>query len=212
MICWECGNEFAWKGDYERYYCCEKCKEEAVKRVAKEKELYIKYKFLNMYETALRLLEGKTTRFSSHKKAAETVYRVGVEHPAAFDSSDEILATIVFLTSGYRVQTQVKIENYRVDCFLLKQKTIVEIDGETHASKSLYDSNRDKKIREILGPEWEIVRIPTKLLRKNPEMLIEAVRESRREKVRVRRENGGIIPAYYSKQRKAVMQKIEEMF
>ena len=203
MFCWECGKEFEWHEDLHRNYCSEEFAETARKRAEEERALYMKYKFLHMFETALKLLEGKTTGFSRHKKTCDTIYRLGIEHPDAFDSADEILAAIILVTSGYHIKTQVKIEEYRVDFYLEKQKTIVEIDGNTHTAKALYDSNRDKKIREILGAEWEIVRIPTGLLRQNPEMLIEAIRASRNEKARVRKENGGIIPAYYSRQSKA---------
>ena len=211
MFCWRCGKEDDIKDpDHKRHYCKE-CEEAERAERANNKSEYVKYKFLNALEMATKNLEGNTTRLYAHKKAYEAIKKMGLKTPEAFDSSDEILAAMVLLTSGYHVKTQVGIGNYRVDIFLEKQKTIVEIDGENHNFKVYYDSNRDKKIREMLGAEWEIIRIPTKLLRQNPEMLITAIREVRREKVKVRRENGGIIPAYYSRQAASRIYEIEEI-
>ena len=208
MMCWKCGGKTGLRDIDDRRYYCESCKAAALEEREINKGFYLYYKFLNMYERALGMLERKSLKFSTYAKTCEIIKTVGIKTPEAFESSDEILATIILLSAGYRVKTQVKIFNYRVDIYLEKQKTIVEIDGESHGSKRLYDSNRDKKIREALGMEWEIIRIPSTLLRKNPEMLIDAVRASRKEKVRVRKENGGIIPAYYSRQSRAAHENL----
>ena len=212
MLCWECGREDGYKDpDTQRHYCKE-CESAEQERRESDKANYVKYKFLNALETAARNLENKTENFYAYKKTYETIKSAGLSAPAAFDSSDEILAAIILISSGYRVKTQAKIDRYRVDILLEKQKTIVEIDGEHHDFRVYYDSNRDKKIRELLGAEWEVVRIPTKLLRQNPEALVVAIREVRKEKVRVRQENGGIIPAYYSRQAAARMRELENIF
>lgn len=209
MKCWECGKEFLWNDDYSRAYCSPECRAAAEERAAEIKENYHTYKFLHMLETAMRNLETKVPDYSKYKPAVERIRQTGVVNPAMFDSSDEVLACMILWANGFsKAKPQYKIGTYRVDFFCESQKTIVEIDGDDHKNKLLYDSNRDKKLREMLGAQWEVVRIPTGLLRKNPAKLIEAIRESRRAKVKVRKENGGIIPAYYSKQSKAEYEEI----
>ena len=41
--------------------------------------------------------------------------------------------------------------------------------------REVYDSERDIDIRNTLGKEWEIVRIPTKYIEKDPTVIPEAI-------------------------------------
>lgn len=110
-----------------------------------------------------------------------------------------------------QTKLQYKIENYRADFYLEDLKCIVEIDGERHDNKLFEDSNRDIKIRSILGPEWEVVRIPTKYLEKDATKLLTAVKKLKLFKQQTRNKNGGIIPASFSKRDRAKSLEMEKI-
>ena len=63
---------------------------------------------------------------------------------------------------------------------------VFEVDGFLHEKNLYADNERDKEIRKILGADWEVVRIKTKYLEQNAEMLVEAIKAVRDEKKRLR--------------------------
>ena len=52
----------------------------------------------------------------------------------------------------------------------------LEIDGERHRYSKGKDSVRDEKIKKVLGPHWEIIRIKTDYLDKNAALLPVAIK------------------------------------
>ena len=75
----------------------------------------------------------------------------------------------------------------------------LEIDGGYHETKRISDSKRDIEIRKLLGDEWEIIRIKTNYLEKDPEKLLDAIDALYAEKKKLRKQNNGIIPEHFSK-------------
>lgn len=235
--CWECGKQFEyniltdWSGFAENFYIdkdgkgkvssapdkvwkrvfCEKCKITQEKKLAETKEQYVHTKMILMVERAISALEKQSIDFYEYEEAIKAVSEFAIGHTDKFDSSYEIVAAIVLIHNRIHIKMQYQVGNYRADICLPEQRCLVEVDGERHDYKSLYDSNRDVKIRQALGAEWEIVRIPTKYLDKNAKVLPQAIEAIRNEKQKIRRENGGIIPAYYSKRDSAKMNEVSKI-
>lgn len=233
--CWECGNEVnidletEWenyqykaalrRNEYQprieqpekcwkRVYCKECGEDEAAKK-ADIKNKYIKYKMLTQIEKAIGTLEKQRIDIYAYRSAINVVKEFAINNPQKFDSSYEIVAAIMLVRNKVQAKTQHKIDAYKVDFYLPTLKCILEIDGERHNGRELYDSNRDIKLRNMLGADWEVVRIPTKYLDQNAKMLVEAIKQLKREKQKVRAANGGIIPSYYSKRDKAKSKQVE---
>ena len=80
----------------------------------------------------------------------------------------------------------------------LYAKICIEVDGSTHQHKLEYDSNRDIELRNGLGTEWEIVRIPTKYIEDNPSKIIDGAEALAKEKKRLRKKNFGSMPYGFS--------------
>jgi len=235
--CWECGKQFErdlkseWETlnltkimkakEYEapkpvpekpwkRLYCAE-CEKEQREFVAETKRIYIKTKTLVTYERAIKMLERQGIDIYSYEEAIKKVEEYALLNPEKFDSSHEMIAAVVLIKNGVSVNPQYKIDKYRVDFYIPQYKCILEIDGALHKHQLLYDSNRDIKIRQLLGAEWEVVRVPTKHLEENASALVTAIKQLKRKKQEVRNANGGIIPSYYSKRDKAKSAEAERI-
>lgn len=231
--CWECGREFeknietewealvyaavrrmaeyktplpAPKKAWKRFYC--KDCQPIVRRDQEEtKRLYIETKTKITIDRAISTLEKQRLDIYDYQDAIRRVEAYARQYPEKFDSSYEIIAAVMLLKSGVDIKPQHKIGPYRVDFYIPKWKCILEIDGERHKDRLLEDSNRDKKLREELGAEWEVVRIPTGFLDTNAKEIVRAIKELKANKQKIRAANGGIIPASYSKRDKARINK-----
>lgn len=194
---------------HQREYC--ECCFEKIKRELKEdKANYIKLKKKLMFERALRILEKQKIDLYEYKDAIETVRNFSIENPNKFDSSHEMIACIILIDNEIKTSTQYKIGKYRVDFYLPELKVVLEIDGELHKNNLYRDNKRDIEIRKELGNEWEIVRIKTKYIEQNAEMLVEAIKAIKKEKQKIRKKNYGILPEWYSERNKAKNLKKEE--
>ena len=229
--CWECETvievdiESEWfdsKGYYNperfnppkkawRRFYCESCNEIVKKRIEEEKNQYVELKIKMMQERALDILEKQKIDFYEYSEAIKAVQEFSLEQTDKFDSSYEMIAAIILIHNRIQVKLQYKISKYKVDFFLPDYKCALEIDGERHQHNTLYDSNRDIKIRQILGSEWEIVRIDTKYLEQNAKVLPKAIVELKKLKQDTRRKNNGIIPSHFSKRDKAKSEEVERI-
>ena len=225
--CWRCGEAAdkhenmyrinpKWEGyvDYfsgnERYYdeihqreFCEKCFEEYKAEREADKKEYIRLKKKLMYERAVRIAERQNIDIYEYQEALEAVKEFSEENPDKFDSAHEMLAAAMFIYYEVQAKTQHKVGKYRVDFLLPDLKTVFEVDGDSHKHTLFYDNQRDEEIRSILGKEWEVVRISTKYIEENVELLVEAIKTIKSEKQKIRRENYGILPEWYSNRQKA---------
>ena len=63
------------------------------------------------------------------------------------------------------------------------------------------ESRRGDEMEKIkcFGKEWEIIRVPTKYIHRNIELLPENVRSLKEERQKVRKVTGGYIPDTYSR-------------
>lgn len=188
MNCWICGKTATttrpvFNGSYwetptisEKHRCyCEKCLKEEEQRESEERRLYIKLKKREMFRKAVKLLESQNTDMYEYKEAIEVVKDFLEDNVDKFDSSYEVLTAIVLVHNHIYSKMQYKVDKYQVDFLLPDLLVVLEIDGERHKHRKDYDSVRDKEIKKILGPHWEIIRISTDNLDKNAKKIPDAI-------------------------------------
>ena len=159
---------------YRRCYC-ENCMKEVLAKESEERKLYIKLKKREMFRRAVKLLEEQHTDMYEYKEAIEVVEEFIDDSPDKFDSSYEVLTAIILVQNRIHSKMQYRVGKYQVDFLLPDLLVVLEIDGERHKHKKDYDSVRDKEIKRMLGPHWEIIRIDTDNLDKNAKKIPEAI-------------------------------------
>lgn len=210
QICWSCGKVIP----VEEFYCsgrrfCEKCEAEHMERYKGIVNEYAMIKNKVTFERAMRLMEKAGCRMSQYKRYARAVERHSAENPEQYRSSDEMIVAVVLLAAGYDFEMNKVIGKYTVDVFIPELFICLEIDGERHKYSKKEDGQRDLDIRHKLGSKWEIVRIPTKYIEKEPWKIAEAVQAVYDLKKRTRAKNGGILPETYSSSVKAYYDGLE---
>jgi very-short-patch-repair endonuclease len=207
-ICWRCGNvipEDMYFGVGRRF--CVKCEEEHYSEYQAILTQYLIFKNKVMFERSMREMEKAGVDMSKYKRYALAVEKHSASNPEQYRSSDEMIAAVIMLADGFDIEMNKRVGNYLVDMYIPELKVCLEIDGERHDHKQKEDGERDIKIRQKLGTEWEIVRIPTKYIEKNPEKLVEAVKAIYKKKKDLRENNGGILPESFSSREKALYGK-----
>lgn len=209
--CWRCGEEVETLSSNPilRVFCssCKSLYEEERNERLRE---YIKLKIYVMHERALRMLEKQGNGMFQYQEAAHDVLEFALEDPERFDSSHEMIAAMELIRNHVRVKVQQKVLNHRVDFILPDLKVVLEIDGYMHRYSELKDSKRDIEVRKALGEDWEVVRIPTKYIEKNSKMLLQAIKEVKAEKIKIRKQNNGIIPSWYSRRERELYKKLNK--
>ena len=198
--------DYVWK----RVYCAE-CTQKRIEQEKENKRLYGLYKAKMIFERAVKMLEKQKAPMYKLKEAINAVREFSEENTDKFDTAHEMVAAIVLINSRVKVKVQAKVENYHVDFMLPELKCLLEIDGEPHSRQALYDSNRDIKIRQILGADWEVVRIPNDRIEQNALLLMEMISKLKKLKQDTRKANGGIIPAGFSKRDREKAEEIERI-
>ena len=193
MKCWYCGKEADYvrptaytdgckKGahyntkDFSNYraYCVE-CKKKHDEETKSDREGYAVLKKKVMFERALELLESQGCDMAKIRNSAIMTQKYLYSHIDKFDSADEIIAAIILISRGVKIQPQARVGNYQVDFLLPDLKVALEVDGYIHKMRKKYDTHRDEEIRAALGDGWEVVRISTKSLETRAIEIIEAI-------------------------------------
>ena len=151
------------------------CKKKHDKETKSDRENYAILKKKVMFERALELLEAQGCAMSKIRNSAIMTQKYLYTHIDKFDSADEIIAAIILISRGVKIQPQVKIGKYQVDFLLPDLKVVLEVDGYMHKTRKKYATQRDAEIRQELGEEWEVVRISTKALETKAIQIIEAI-------------------------------------
>lgn len=197
--CWRCGKTVECEGEPRARVYCEECRPKAL---AEHKALVREYAELKrrvMIDTALRKMERAGMYMHEYLEIAKTI-KVEIDaNEDKFLSADEIVAAMVLQSYNVDYEANKAVGRYVVDFYIPDMHVCLEIDGDRHEANTISDSKRDIEIREILGPEWEIVRIKTNYLAKNPERLVDAIEALYAEKKKLRAQNGGIIPEHFSR-------------
>lgn len=197
-VCWRCGKTIRIPYEPNERVFCVSCKNEHRKEHKELIQKYSKLKIQVMYENALRIMEKSNAYMYEYKDSAEKILQYALENDYTFESSYEMITAIVLSEYNYEFEINKTIKQYRVDFYIPELKVCLEVDGNTHEYKAIYDNRRDIELRQFLGNEWEIIRIPTKYIDKNPSMIPQAIEEIKKAKIEYRRKNIGILPDYYS--------------
>lgn len=186
---------------HQREYC-ENCFKAVSEKYWENRKEYVRLKSVLMFERAVRILEKQSIEIYDYQEAIKAVEEYVLEYPEKFQSAHEIIVAIIFVDNEIEVTTQFKVGKYKVDFYVPKLKMILEVDGYMHEFREHADNRRDNEIRSILGKDWETVRIPTKYIEQNAELLVEAARSLKAEMQKLRKENFGALPEWYSKRTK----------
>jgi len=198
-LCWHCNDEVvvATSRPRLRVYCDE-CKEGSEKEKQETLKKYVELKIRVMYERALKTLEKQGSIMAWYKEPAEAVLEKALAEPEKFSSSQEMIAVMELLRNEVKVVLQKRVGNYVIDMVLPDLFIGLEIDGYMHQYKRVHDNKRDVAIRAVLGEKWEIIRIPTHYVDENAGRLLRAANSIYKYKQKIRGENGGLIPAWFS--------------
>ena len=201
--CWKC-NVNVGKVASNKIPLCDECKE---KEDQYNNELKEQYRILGnklKFKRAIEILcKQPNMNIEKYKEEIETIREYIEKFPTKFDSAHEVVAAIILLSSRINIKIQASINDYKVDFMLKDEFIILEIDGERHRSKLDYDFKRDVEIRNILGSEWEIIRIETKYIESNVEKLYDVLLDIYSYRKEVRKSNSGILPEWYSQRERA---------
>ena len=208
--CWICGAEATefqslWHGSgcereaYTQRGYCKACAEAVAKDMRDSKAEYIRLRKKLMYERAVRMLEKQNVDVYEYEEALKAVKDFSEKNPEKFDSSEEMLAATILIDNEINIGIGKQVGKYTVDILIPELFTMLEIDGQTHRGRLYYDNERDKDLRSELGGKWEVVRIKTEYIQQNAEMLVEAIKTIYAEKKRLRKENNGFLPDWYSR-------------
>lgn len=197
--CWRCGKQIEY--DYEpmtRVYCPE-CAllDEAEREALKAEHAAMRRKI--MYENAIQKLENGHVYMHEYREIADEMKRRIIAWEVDFRSADEVVAAMVLESYNVPYEANKKIGGNVVDFYIPSMFCVVEIDGDRHKWSKVKDSKRDINLRKVLGPRWEIIHIQTCYLEKNPEKLVDAIEAMYAEKKKLRQQNNGLLPEYYSR-------------
>lgn len=197
--CWNCGTKVEVESRVISYRAfCEECEREYRDKKAEDLKEYVRLKTLIMHERAMRMLEKQNADVYAYKEASEAVLEFALEPGEKFSSSHEMVAAMELIRNHVKIKVQQTIGNYRVDFMIPEMNVVFEVDGYMHKTSKVKDNQRDIAIREILGSDWEVVRISTKNIEENIDKLLDAIEAIAEYKREVRRKNNGIIPEWYS--------------
>jgi len=209
--CWECGKEMNISSKSKRPYCnaCE-IKRRDENEIDTEKYSRLRSRF--MLERAFKILEKqqKFIHIDRYKESGEIIENYIQDNYTKFDSAHEMVASMELLKNRIHIKIQPIINGRKADFMLKEEKVILEIDGFLHEHSQEVDYKFDLEIREELGADWEVIRIPTNYIESNVTMLYEAIMELKIYKQKLREQNNGILPDYYSiREEKALMKMLK---
>lgn len=210
--CWTCGapaTQFVMQKKFNKtifYYesrpqrgYCDECFLKFAVDMRQSKDEYVRLKKKLMYERAVKLLEKQDVDVYDYEEALKAVQDYSDSHPDKFDSAEEMLATAILIHNRVMTNVGVPVGKYTADMLLPEKFVILEVDGVTHAGRVYYDNERDKELRRILGGKWEVVRIKTEYIAKNAKQLVTAIDAVYAEKKKLRAQNNGLLPDWYSR-------------
>lgn len=212
FTCWKCDAdvEVKYREPNERVFC-EECFKEYKKEHEELIEEYAQLKTKVMFENAIRTME-KSGKVYLHEYlgASKKIYEMALNDTERFLSSYEMIVAIILEEYGFEFQANMPLLTYRLDFYIPELRVCLEVDGPHHKHKIESDSNRDIEIRNALGHEWEVVRIPTKYISQNPSKLIDGIDGLANEKRRLRKKNQGYMPYGFSKRENAIYNKLNK--
>lgn len=176
---------------------CQDCFEELSTQQKSDIDIYLKLKCKLMVERAIRMIEEQGIEIYDYKEAIDTVSEYAKANREKFMSAHEVVAAIILIANEIKTKVQYQVGKYHVDFLLPTLHVVLEIDGYMHDHSKKKDVMRDIDVRNALGADWEVVRIPTKNIEKRAELLVEAIKTAKKEKQETRKKNNGILPEQF---------------
>jgi very-short-patch-repair endonuclease len=175
-------------------YTCKDCKAlrkdvvEGLKENIRRSDKYPKL------DRAIRRINA-VTDIDAYKGAIEWVEK-HLGEVGWFQSTEEIMVALELIKQGVKAHHQVKINKYRADFVLPDDKIVLEIDGTVFHRKDTkdYEKYRDSVIVLKMGLEWEVIRVSTADINKNVTKLYPAIKAIQRDRLRKRKQHGGLLP------------------
>ena len=197
--CWRCGQEIEFQYEPAHRVFCDECKQvdEADHEALIAENALIRKRV--MFDKALRMMEAGGVYMHEYREIAASMKERLLTDEFQFRSSDEVMAAMVLESYNIKYEANKRIEKRVVDFFIPSMHICLEIDGDRHKWSQIKDSRRDIALRDHLGPEWEVIHITTSYFEKRPERLVDALDRLYDEKKRLRHQNHGVLPEYYSR-------------
>ena len=210
--CWRCGKEVeVYCEPIKRIFCTE-CEQ---KEKEDEEKLLSDYGILKdkiMLKNAIRIMERSSYCYMyDFQDIIQEITELIEKKEVTFLSAHEIVAAIILGDLSYEFKVNYSILSYRVDFYIPELKICLEIDGHQHKYNAMRDSGRDIDIRNKLGADWEVIRIPTVYIEKNPTKIVEAALELKKQRQEYRKKNGGMLPYGYSERENEHYREVTKM-
>ena len=200
--CHICGKEvLSYSYIRGKQYTCKDCKLDnylADKEIKNIKNLDKKEQKFEKAVARITKTVGKN--INKYEKAIDIVHKK-LHKDNWFDSTEEIMTAIELVKNKVKARHQVKVGRYRIDFVLPDEKIILEIDGRLfHTDNTLEKEKvRDNLLLLHFGVDWEVIRITDDYINQNIKRLVPAIRRLKDERARIRKQNDGILPEWYSK-------------
>lgn len=119
----------------------------------------------NRFNQAVRNIKKQVRDFKQYEKAVNGAMK-GMDK---YGSVPEAMTAIELLRLGYPFIPQQRVKRYRVDFYIPKIKTVIEIDGSVYHHEE--DHERDLFIQCAFGFETKILHIPAEMILSNVRLL-----------------------------------------
>lgn len=188
-----------WSYERGKRYICKECKSicASVKKDDKINDSFDSKE--KKFNNAVSRIKKKANDFLSYEKAIDTIHKK-LHNDKWFESTEEIMVAIELVKNNVKARHQVQFGPYRVDFLIPDYKIVLEVDGRVYHgdSESKKERDRDNLILLSLGPDWEVIRISDDILNQNITKLITAIIKIKEERKRIRSNNGGLLPNWYT--------------
>ena len=149
--CCICGREIrSRKGDKADTVICSVCKSKSNKA-----------KHEKMINSAVRRYEKQKYLFSDEELDALKKKVISKEsYQKQYGSKDEVVFALALAYDEIEFEIQKEICGHRVDFHIPSFNIVVEIDGELYHRNKQKDSEIDNSIKDYMGADYEVLRIP----------------------------------------------------
>ena len=117
------------------------------------------------FNQAVHNIKKQVREFKQYEKAVNGA-RKGMDK---YGSVPEAMTAIELLRLGYPFIPQQRVKRYRVDFYIKKKKTVIEIDGSVYHHEE--DHERDLFIQCAFGFETKILHIPAETIQSDVRLL-----------------------------------------
>jgi very-short-patch-repair endonuclease/DNA-directed RNA polymerase subunit RPC12/RpoP len=177
VICIKCKNEFEMLSYIrEKEYTCKKCKYKSmVENRLKNNPDILQKAYTKLNSSIERIIKQKQS-IVEYQSAIEKMNKY-VNINGWRGSTEEMITALVLFKDNIELKHQYKIGKKKVDFLLPDYKIVLEIDGELYhgVENKKRDEERDKYIINILGNDWDVLRIKTNDINKKAFKVTDAV-------------------------------------